>query len=148
MSNGIKQQIARSFRMEMIGTGCYRGLSAQYLKREPKLGEKFREFAGHEYMHGTLFETYFRKTYGKDMRGEKLWISVGRLTALMMRLMPLKDKLKKLSTIESQAVAAIEKALAGSGDNGLQKIMKTILPDEKAHAGLYREWFPSVASPL
>ncbi len=35
----MKVQIAESIRIEMIGTGCYRSLSAQHMKREPKLGK-------------------------------------------------------------------------------------------------------------
>lgn len=139
--NDFKLQIAKSFRMEMIGTGCYRSLSAQYMKHEPKLGEKFWEFAGHEYMHGRLFGKYFQNTYGKDIRGEKFWLFMGKFMAFMMRPLSLKAKMKKLSAIESQAVERIEKALTVSGDNGLQKIMKTILPDEMAHARLYKDWF-------
>ena len=138
-----KLQITKSFRMEMMGTGLYRSLSAQYRKREPKLSERFWEFAGHEYMHGRFFSKHFQKTYGKELSGERFWIFLGKVTAFMMRPMPLKVKLRKLSTIESQAVARIEQVLKGEGDDGLHKIMKAILPDEKAHASLYREWFPA-----
>ncbi len=139
--NDMRLKVAKSFRMEMVGTGLYRALSSQYRKTEPGLSERFHTFAGHEYMHGKLFGKYFQKTYGKTLQGEGFWIFMGRVAAFMMRAMPLKKKMKKLSIIEAQAVADIEKVLAVSGDDRLNKIMKTILPDEKAHAGLYREVF-------
>lgn len=140
MNNG-KQQIMKSFRMEMLGTGLYRSLSSQYRNSEPKLSERFSAFAGHEYMHGRLFGKHFRKTYGESLQGEKFWIFMGRVMALMTRPMSLRTKMKRLSAIESRAVADIEKSLAGGGDEGLHKILRTILPDEKTHAGLYHEVF-------
>ena len=139
--NDMRPKVARSFRMEMVGTGLYRSLSSQYRKKAPELSQRFQTFAGHEYMHGRLFGRYFQKTYGKTLQGERFWIFMGRVAAFMMRAMPLQKKMKKLSIIEAQAVADIEKVLAVSGDDRLHKIMKTILPDEKAHAGLYREVF-------
>ncbi len=140
--NTGKQQIMKSFRMEMLGAGLYRGLSCQYRKSEPRLSERFSAFAGHEYMHGRMFGKHFRTTYGRSLRGEKFWIFMGRVMAFMAGPMELRKKMKRLSTIESQAVADIEKSLAGSVDDGMHRILNTILPDEKAHAALYREVFP------
>jgi RNA polymerase sigma factor (sigma-70 family) len=37
--------------------------------------------------------------------------------------------------------ADIKKALASGDCNGLEKVLRAILPDEKAHAALYAEWF-------
>ncbi len=141
--NDMSYRITRSFRMEMMGTGLYRSLSAQYRKSEPELSRRFSEFARQEHMHGRLFEKLAQKTFGKPLRGDKFWLFMGRLTAFLMRPLSLKSKMKKLSAIESQAVADIEKVLSGSVDDGLRTVMKTILPDEKVHAGLYRQIFPS-----
>lgn len=140
MNNG-KQQIMMSFRMEMVGAGLYRSLSSQYRNSEPRLSERFSAFAGHEYRHGRMFEKHFRKTYGETLRGEHFWILMGRVMAFMARPLSLRKKMKRLSIIESQAVADIEKSLAGSGDTGMNRILSIILPDEKAHAGLYHEVF-------
>lgn len=137
----MKDAIIRSYRMEMMGTGIYRGFAAQYQKKNAELGDRFLKFSRDEYMHGKLFAKLFLKEYGKMIRGEGFWIFMGRMAAVMMRVFSLKKKMKKLSVIESQAVRRIEKELPGCENPGLQRIMKTILPDEITHANLYREWF-------
>jgi hypothetical protein len=141
----LKKAITKSFRMEMIGTGVYRSLAAQYRKSQPKLSDKFLAYGGHEYRHSQLFEQCHQKAFGKSIGGGVFWRLMGRGMALTMRALPLKAKMKKLSRVEAQAVADIEKALAGGGgaDNGLMQVLQTILPDEKAHAALYRQWFPA-----
>lgn len=139
----LKLQIAKSFRMEMIGTGFYRGLSAQYRKHDPRLSEKFREFAGHEYMHSRLFSKHFREIFGRRIRGGGFWFFTGSFIAFMMKPMTLKAKLKKLNSIESKAVSDIEKVLDEAGNDGLSEILKIILPDEQLHANLYKAYFPA-----
>lgn len=139
--NEIKGLITKSYRMEMIGTGVYRSLAAQYSKRRPKLSAKFRAYADQEFRHGRMFEQCHRNAFGKEIGGGAFWRLMGRAAAQMMRALPLKAKLKKLSRVESQAVADIEKALASGDCNGLEKVLRAILPDEKAHAALYGEWF-------
>ncbi|MCU0577249.1 MAG: hypothetical protein MUD15_10550 [Desulfobacterota bacterium] len=140
MNNG-KQRIMKSFRMEMVGAGLYRSLSSQYRNSEPKLSERFSAFAGHEYRHGRMFEKHFLKTYGETLRGGRFWMFLGRVMAFLARPLSLRKKMKRLSIIESQAVADIETSLNGSGDTGMNRILSIILPDEKAHAGLYHEVF-------
>lgn len=140
--DAIKGLINKSYRMEMIGTGVYRSLAAQYSKRRPKLSAKFRAYADQEFRHGRMFDQCHRQAFGQNIGGGAFWRFMGRLAAFLMRALPLKAKMKKLSRVEFQAVADIEKALAGGDCNGLEKVLKAILPDEKAHAALYREWFP------
>jgi rubrerythrin len=141
--NEMQGLIAKSYRMEMIGTGVYRSLAAQYGKSRPALGARFAAYAEQEFRHGRMFEQCHRKAFGKGLNGGAFWRFMGQVAAFTMRALPLKAKLKKLSRVESQAVADIEQALAGGNANGLEKVLKAILPDEKAHAGLYREWFPN-----
>ncbi|MDA8140369.1 MAG: hypothetical protein M0036_17115 [Desulfobacteraceae bacterium] len=141
--NEMKGLIAKSFRMEMIGTGVYRSLAAQYSKSRPKLSAKFRAYADQEFRHGRMFDQCHRNAFGQNIGGGAFWRFIGRVAAFMMRALPLKAKMKKLSRVEFQAVADIEKALAGGDRNGLEKVLRAILPDEKAHAALYGEWFPT-----
>jgi len=143
--DALKKAIAKSFRMEMIGTGVYRSLAAQYRQSQPKLSGKFTAYAGQEYRHGRLFDRCHQKAFGKSIGGGLFWRFMGSGMALMMRVLPLKAKMKKLSHVEAQAVADIEKALTGGegADSGLVQVLRTILPDEKAHAALYRQWFPA-----
>lgn len=139
--NELKGLITKSYRMEMIGTGVYRSLAAQYNKSRPKLSAKFSSYADQEFRHGRMFDQSHRKAFGKNIGGGAFWRFMGRVAAFMMRALPLRAKMKKLSRGESQAVADIEKALAAGNCNGLEKILQAILPDEKAHAALYGEWF-------
>jgi rubrerythrin len=141
MMDQMKGQIIRSFRMEMMGTGIYRSFAAQYGNKNAELAERFLKFSQDEYMHGKLFAKLFLKHYGEMIRGEGFWIFMGRVMALLMRALPLEKKMKKLSIIESQAVKRIQRELPGCENPGLTRIMKTILPDEMTHAGLYGEWF-------
>ena len=135
-----KKQVKESYRMERIGTGMYRALATQYRKR-PELSKRFEEFSDQENMHGRLFQEFYRKNFGKKLRGEKLWYVSGVLAAIFMKPLPLTAKLKKIGAVESQAVTTIEHALASGEDTGFHKILKRILPDEKPHAGLYAEVF-------
>ncbi len=52
----IKDQIQRSFRMEMIGTGLYSALATQYGRQDPRLRERLQAFSDDERMHGRLFK--------------------------------------------------------------------------------------------
>lgn len=138
--NELKKQVKESFRMEMMGTGLYRALSRHY-RHNPHVSQRLMDFSEQEAMHGRLFQQYYRKTFGKTLRGEKTWLLTGRFVALIMRPMSLESKLKKIGTIENKAVQRIEDALSTGEDNGYIKIIKRILPDEKAHASLYGELY-------
>ena len=137
-----KKQLKVAFRMEMIGTGLYRSLAAQYGDRYPDLQAHFLKFSRDEHKHGKLFARLFLKTYGRRMHGETFWIVFGRGMGLAMRPLSLRKKMKKLSMIEAGAVERITQDLPVCENPGLARIMASILPDEKAHAGLYRQWFP------
>lgn len=135
----IQNQIQRSFRMEMIGTGFYGALAKQYGKQDPKLQERLQSFSDDERMHGRLFKKCGEKMYGESPGRENFWFFVGKTMALAMRPLPLKVKLKKLSLEEQQAVERIEKILDQGNASPFHKVIRTILRDEKKHAAFYHE---------
>ena len=137
----IKDQIQRSFRMEMIGTGLYGALAKQYGRQDPKLRERLQSFSDDERMHGELFKKCSQKMYGESPGGEGFWLFVGKTIALAMRPLPLKSKLKKLSLAEQQAVERIEKNMAQGDISQFHRVIRTVLRDEKIHAGFYNEWY-------
>ncbi len=136
----LKPEILRSFRMEMIGTGCYEAMARRYAASRPKLSARFRAMAESERGHGKLFQKCHAGLYGTEMSGEGFWLFAGKLSAFSQALLPLKTKLKILSGVEKQAVKDIEAALAAGGASEFHDILKTILPDEKEHAALYKDW--------
>ncbi|HOO70681.1 MAG TPA: ferritin-like domain-containing protein [Spirochaetota bacterium] len=136
----LKKLIRESYRMERIGTGIYRALAGQYQKR-PELSQRFEVFSDQEAMHGRLFQVYYRKNFGRLMRGEQFWYLVGVAGAVSMRLLPLSLKLRIITREESRAVAKIEEALSTGEETSFHKILRRILPDEKTHAALYMELF-------
>lgn len=136
----LKKQIKNSYKMEMIGTGIYRSLASQYRENE-NLKKRFIEFADQEEKHGRMFREYYKKTFGKKLKSGSLWLFTGRTAAFAMHFIPLEKKLKKIGAAETAAVKRIEEALASGEESGFHKIIKRILPDEKAHASLYGELF-------
>ncbi|HOP29776.1 MAG TPA: ferritin family protein [Spirochaetota bacterium] len=136
----LKKRIRESFRMEMIGTGMYRALAAQY-SGKAELSRRFMEFADQEEMHGRMFRELYRKNFGEEIGSGRLWLYTGKTAAFVIRPLSLEKKMKKLSIAESDAVKRIEEALAGECEPGFRKIISRILPDEKAHAALYGEIF-------
>jgi len=138
--NNLEKKVKESFRMEMIGTGMYRALASQY-REKPDLSSRFREYADQEEMHGRLFREFYRKNFKGEIGNGKFWLFAGRAAAFFMRALTLEAKLKRISAIESGAVRQIEEALSPGEDSGIFKIMRRILPDEKAHAALYRELY-------
>ena len=129
--------------MEMIGTGCYETLARRYAGRNPELSERFRKMAESERSHGVMFQKCHAGLYGSEMSGEKFWLFVGKLSAVSQTLLPLRIKLKILSSVEKLAVKQIEAALVSGGKSEFHDIIRAILPDEKEHANLYVEWFGS-----
>lgn len=136
----FKKQIKLSYKVEMIGAGYYRGLAGQYSKKEPEIVRHLLEFGDNEYSHGEMFKKCYRDSFGKDLSGEKFWIAMGKFFTYVLYLMPLKSKLKSLASIEHLAVKMIEKDIASGVADPYVDIIKKILPDEKAHAAIYREW--------
>jgi rubrerythrin len=139
--NNLKDQLHKSFRAEMMASGLYKKLSNQYKKRNPDLSKRLIEIAGQEHMHGRLFRQYHKKVYGKEIRGETIWIAVGKLVAYLLVPLSLESKIQKLSCKELEAVVKIENQLLIVKEPSLLKVLKTILPDEKAHANLYNDFF-------
>lgn len=139
----MKGLITKSYRMEMLGTGVYHSLAQQYSKSRPRLSAKFMAYADQESRHGWMFDQYYRQAFGRGLGGGGFWRFMGRMAGFMMRTLPLRAKMRRLSRVETQAVADIEKALAAGNAKGLEKVLRAILPDEKAHAALYAEWFSS-----
>lgn len=138
----VKEAVKRAFRMEMVGAGLYRSLASQYSAKEPELAACFSRFSQDEYKHGRLFAKLFQKSTGKKLKGRLFWMMGGRMLAFFMRPLSLQSKMKKLRHIETGAVRRIEQDLPLCEDPGLARILKTILPDEKAHAALYGNHFP------
>ncbi|HOC58664.1 MAG TPA: ferritin-like domain-containing protein [Smithellaceae bacterium] len=136
----LKNQIQKSFRMEMIGTGLYDALAKQYGRKDQKLGKRLQTFSNDERMHGRLFQKCSQNLFGTPPQGEALWQFVGKMAAWAMRPLPLEAKLKKLSIAEKQAVERIEKALAAGENTSFHKAIRVILRDEKTHAKFYDEW--------
>lgn len=139
----MKTQLRLSYKVEILGTGFYKSLGKQYGKKQPELAKKLNEFADHEYLHGVLFRQSYINLYGKNPGSEKLWLGIGKAMAFTFLPFSLKFKLKKLSLIEHIAVKQIERDLLKGEENPYLEIAKKILPDEKEHAKLYKEWCAS-----
>ena len=140
----LQEQVRKSFRSEMLATGLYAVLAEQYGKKKPQMGKIFKEASDQEYMHGKLFRQFSLKRFGTPPGNETLWIACGRFAARMMTPFPLKKKLKTLCSKEFEAVVTIGKALSGDPDPGFRKILTRILPDEEAHAAIYKKLFPGL----
>jgi rubrerythrin len=137
----LKPEILRSFRMEMIGTGCYETLALKFAGSKPELSQKFRKMAESERSHGVMFQKCHKNLFGSEMSGEKFWLFMGKLSAVSQALLPLRIKLKILSSVEKLAVWQIDTMLSGGGTSAFHEILRSILPEEKKHAALYDEWF-------
>ncbi|MDY0362293.1 MAG: ferritin-like domain-containing protein [Desulforegulaceae bacterium] len=136
-----KKNLTHSYKMEMIGTGIYKGLSKQFRTKNPDLSEKFMEFSKQEEMHGKLFQKCFKDLYGKNLKSGFFWEFAGMFAAFIMRPIPLQKKLKKLQIEEQGAVKKIEKLLNQDIEPKLKKILKIIYPHEILHASLYNDVF-------
>jgi rubrerythrin len=139
--NDFKRNLKHSFKMEMIGTGIYSGLSREFRAKNPDLSKTFMEFSKQEEMHGKLFQKLFNNLYGKSFKSGFFWKITGRFAAFMMRPIPLRKKLKKLQIAEQDAVNKIEKLLKEKTEPELMKVLKVIYPHEILHASLYNELF-------
>lgn len=137
----LKLQVKSSFRTEMIATGLYAVLAEQYGKKNRDIYDKLKEASEQEHMHGRMFNQFMQNRWGHDAGSEKIWITIGRFAARMMRPLSLEKKLKSLSGKESEAVLRIEERLNCDADPSFLKILKRILPDEKSHAAIYGKIF-------
>jgi rubrerythrin len=139
----FKSNLKHSFKMEMIGTGIYKGLSKQFKTKNPDLSETFMEFSKQEEMHGKLFQKCFNDLYGKSFKSGFFWKTTGRFAAFMMRPVPLRKKMKKLQIAEQDAVDKIEKLLNEEIEPKFKKVLKVIHPHEILHASLYNKLYKS-----
>ncbi|MCB9480632.1 MAG: hypothetical protein H6680_02235 [Desulfobacteraceae bacterium] len=137
----FKKNLIHSYKMEMIGTGLYKGLSMQSKTKNAYLSTRFQEFSKQEEMHGKLFQKCFKDLYGKNIKSGFFWKLTGRLAAFIMRPIPLRKKMKKLQIAEQDAVEKIEKLLNENIEPKFKKVLKVILPHEVLHASLYKEIF-------
>lgn len=136
-----KKQVKASFRTEMLAAGLYSALARQYGKKNSGLYQRLKEASDQEYMHGRMFNQFYKNRFNKNAGNEKIWQAAGRFAAFMMRPVSLENKLRSLSKKESAAVARIEERLKCGDDPSFLKILNRILPDEKSHAAIYGEIF-------
>lgn len=140
-TNKIKSKVRWSCRLEYVGSGYYSKLSDSY-KHKSELSDIFRTFAMHELKHGAMFGGYYRKEFGEKLN-QNAWITLGKVVAFFQSMLPLKWKLKMLHRLETSAVRDIKSVLCLKERNRYLEILEKILPDEIAHAGLYRELYPA-----
>lgn len=138
----MKSKIKLSFRMELMGQGYYSKLADQCEKKNPELAGKMRLFSRHEHKHSKLFSKLYAEIYGKRPGYEWPWRLSGKTMGIILRPLPLRFKLKRLSSIEKMAVRQIEKALENGQKGGYFDIIRAILPDEQMHAALFNEFYP------
>lgn len=136
----LKFQIRLSYKVELFGTGFYKGLSSQYKKKYPELTTKLDEAAAHEYEHSILFSNCYNDMFNKKIGGEGFWLGTGKCMSYLMYALPISLKLKNASGMERLAVKMLEKDIASGQENQYIEVAKKILPDEKKHADLYRDW--------
>jgi rubrerythrin len=136
----LNSQIKLSFRVELFGTGFYRGLSSQYRKKYPDLAKKLDDYAAHEYEHSILFNKCYSDLFGKKLGGEGFWLGFGKCQSYLLFALPVSIKLKMAAQTEVLAIKMLEKDIATGQQNQYIEVAKKILPDEKKHAGIYKEW--------
>jgi hypothetical protein len=78
--------------------------------------------------------------FGKEVGGEGFWRGFGKCQSYLIFALPLKLKLKMASITETLAVKQLEKDIATGQKNKYTEIAKKILPEEKKHAEIYKEW--------
>ena len=140
--NKMKLPIWLSCRSELFGTGYYNGLSNQYGREYPELTKKFDEFAADEYEHSKLFNKCYSDLFGKNLGGERFWLGSGKCMAHLLFALPVDSKVKNMSHIELLGVKQLEKYIANEKNPYMpyMEAVKRILPDEKKHAEMYKEW--------
>ena len=142
--NKLKFQVKLSYRVELFGTGFYEGLSSQYNKKYPELSKKLDKYASHEYQHSKLFNKCYSDLFGKVLGAEGFWRGFGKCQSYLILVLPLKLKLKMASITEVLAVKQLEKDIATGQKNKYTEIAKKIIPEEKKHAEIYKEWISAL----
>jgi rubrerythrin len=138
--NKLKFQVKLAYRVELFGNGFYEGLSNQYRKKYPELTKKLDKYAAQEYKHSKLLNKCYSDLFSKELGGEGFWRGFGRCQSCLIFALPLKLKLKMAGITEVLAVKQLEKDIATGQKNKYTEIAKKILPEEKEHANIYKEW--------
>ena len=138
--NKLKFQIKLSYRVELFGTGFYRGLSKQYSKRYPDLTKMLDNAAAQEYEHSKLFNACYSELFNKKLGAEKFWLGFGSCQSYLIFALPLSLKLKLSRLTELLAVKQFERDIASGAKNKYIDIVKRIIQDEKNHAEIYNKW--------
>ncbi|TKG91951.1 hypothetical protein EYV94_20275 [Puteibacter caeruleilacunae] len=132
----------RYYRMEFIGAGMYNQLASQCEKQNTKLAQRLRKVASDEYRHGLMFGKFYENHHqGSYSKG--IWLFLGRMIANMMICIPFKQKIKKFSIAEAEAVAKLDRVF-DSGEfenNPFLKCLKAIYKDELDHSKVYEEYY-------
>ena len=138
--NKLKFQIKLSYRVELFGTGFYRGLSKQYHKKYPDLVKLLDHAAAQEYGHSKLFNTCYSELFNEKLGAEKFWLNFGLCQSYLIFALPLSLKLKLSRMTELLAVKQFERDIASGAKNRYIDILKRIIKDEKDHAEIGNKW--------
>lgn len=139
MEDHLKKRIRTLCRLEYLGAGFYAYLAGAY-KKDRELSKILKTFSAHEADHGTMFSSYYAEICGQPPKAGP-WQMAGKIMAFCQCIVPLKWKLKMLERVESQGVKGIEQAVASGEQGKLVAMLEKILPQEKAHAGLYKRLY-------
>jgi len=138
--NKLKFQIKLSYRVELFGTGFYRGLSKQYSNKYPALTKLLDHAAAQEYGHSKLFNTCYAELFNEKLGAEKFWLGFGLCQSYLIFALPVSLKLKLASLTELLAVKQFERDIASGAKNKYIDIVKRIIQDEKDHAEICNKW--------
>ncbi|PKN50961.1 MAG: hypothetical protein CVU43_24165 [Chloroflexi bacterium HGW-Chloroflexi-5] len=138
--NVLKFQIKLAYRVELFGTGFYRGLSKQYNTKYPDLTKMLDHAAAQEYGHSKLFSACYSGLFNKKLGGEKFWLGFGFCQSYFLFVLPVSLKLKLARITELLAVKQFERDLAAGAKNKYIDIVKRIIQDEKDHAEICNKW--------
>lgn len=136
----MKIQLKWVCRVEYLGAGFYKSLSARY-SNNPELSRVLDKFSKDEHRHGIFFQKEYFEEYGKNIMGAP-WAFTGKALAISQILLPLKFKLWMLSAIETLALKIMDKELKSETENRYRKVLKKIKKDEEDHAGFFYLMYP------
>jgi rubrerythrin len=138
--NKLNFQIKLAYRVELFGTGFYRGLSKQYNKKYPVLTKLLDHAAAQEYGHSKLFNACYSELFNKKLGAEKFWLRFGLCQSYLIFALPVSLKLKLSRLTELLAVKQFERDIASGAKNKYIDIVKRIIQDEKDHAEICNKW--------
>ena len=138
--NALKFQIKLAYRVELFGTGFYRGLSKQYNKKYPDLTKLIDHAAAQEYEHSKLFHACYLELFNKQLGAEKFWLGFGLCQSYLIFALPVSLKLQLARLTELLAVKQFERDIAAGAKNKYIEIVKRIIQDERDHAEICKKW--------